>query len=130
MSTKKHSLYTFWFGFCIISSFISGFNLFLAFNSFSGINLSLLDGIFIVFVLTALSFTLSSPYVIYILIKERCNQQNRSKIKEFNLVFIVYFVILYFIFSNQMASYIEGFQLMISYLIVGLLALNCYFYKR
>lgn len=130
MCTKKHSIYTFWFGFCFISSLIAGFNLFLAFNSLSGINLSLLDGIFIVFVLTALSFTLSSPYVIYILIKERYKQQNRSKIKEFNLVFIVYFVILYFIFSSQMASYIEGFQLMIGYLIVGLLALNCYFYKR
>ena len=129
MSAKKHS-FIIWLAFCFISSLISGFILFLTFNSFPSINLSYADGIFIVFVLTVLSFTLSSPYVIYILIKERYQQENQSKIKEFNLVFIAYIVILYFIFSNEIVSYIEGFQLMISYFIIGLLSLNYYFHKR
>ncbi len=129
MSKKKNPILL-WSVYCISCSIISAYLLFLDLNLSPHLSLDYLDGAFIFFVLTILSFALSSPYITYIAIKERYKSTNKNQIKEFNLVFILYLVILYFIFSHQMVSYREVFKLMISYFIIGLFTLNYHFSQK
>lgn len=48
---------------------------------------------------------------------------------EHNLIFNLYCILLYFVFSQLMVSFVEGIQLMLTYFITGLIALNIYLRK-
>lgn len=108
---------------CLIGSMVYG----LIFTSwFNFDDLSNLDILFVVFVLLVLIFTFTVPFVIYLLIRIRFDGNKTLRIKEYSIVLTLYSIILYFIFSKMMVSYLEGIQLIITYYCLGIISLNLY----
>jgi hypothetical protein len=92
-------------------------------------NLDLLESLFVFFVLLVLSLVFSIPLLLYVTIRKKLNVHFRSRVFEYNLIYTFYCLALFFMFSYQMVSFIEGLQLMLTYFITGLIALNIYLRK-
>ena len=120
-----------WLMVCLFGSFVYGLIFISWYNSIKGFDdFSASDSFFIIFVLLIFSLVLSVPFLIYILIRDKLNINKKSRIKEYSIVLTVFCVLLYFIFSLEMRSFIEGFEVMTTYYILGFLSLNLYLRKR
>ena len=120
-----------WLSACMFGSIVYGIIFTKWFNLLENFDeLNFLEVIFVIFILFIFSNVLSAPYLLYLLIREQKKIQNRLKIKEYNLIFTFYSLILYFIFSKVMVSYFESLQLMATYFVTGIIALNLYIKKK
>lgn len=120
-----------WITTCIIGSFVYGFIFTFWFNSLNGFNeLNTLEVFFIIFALLTLSLAFSTPYIIYLLIRIRQVSGKKLKVKEYNLVYTIYSLFIYWILSFEMVSWTEGFQLIITYYLLGLVSINVYLNLR
>ena len=120
-----------WLSACMFGSIVYGIIFTKWFNLLENFDeLNFLEVIFVIFILFIFSNVLSAPYLLYLLIREQKKIQNRLKIKEYNLIFNFYSLILYFIFSKVMVSYFESLQLMATYFVTGIIALNLYIKKK
>ena len=120
-----------WLSACMFGSIVYGIIFTRWFNSLENFDeLNFLELIFVIFILFIFSNVLSAPYLFYLLIREQMKIQNRLKIKEYNLIFTFYSLLLYFIFSKVMVSYFESLQLLATYFVTGIIALNLYIKKK
>ena len=120
-----------WLMVCLLGSFVYGLIFISWYNSIKGFDdFSSSDSFFIIFVLLIFSLVLSVPFLIYILIRDKLNINKKSRIKEYSIILTIFCVLLYFIFSLEMRSFIDGFEVMTTYYILGFLSLNLYLRKR
>lgn len=119
-----------WVTLCLIGSIVYGLIFTFRLNSVVNFeDLKTTDIFFVIFILLSLSFTVTVPFVIYLLIRIKINGNKILRIKEYNIVLTLYSIILYFVFSNGMVSYVEGIELMTTYYCLGILSLNFYLRK-
>jgi hypothetical protein len=130
MNLKKNLGIILWISVCIIGAVVYGLIFLQHLKSIDNFyNLSVLDSIFVFFIVLVFSLVFSVPFIIYILIRQKLFIHIKSRVLEYNIVFTIYIIGIYFIFSFQMVSFYEGFQLISTFFIVGLIALNIYLRK-
>lgn len=130
MNPKKNLGILLWLSVCLSGSIVFGLIFTKWFNSMENLdNLDLFESLFVIFVLLVLSLVFSIPLLLYVTIREKLNVHFQSRVLEYNLIYTSYCIALFFIFSCQMVSVIEGLQLMLTYFITGLIALNIYLRK-
>lgn len=129
MSLKKIGVIL-WLSVCLNGSIVYSLIFTEKFNSSKIFtNLTILETLFIIFVLLMLSVIFSFPLLLYINLRKKMRSNFKSMLFEHNLIFNLYCILLYFVFSQLMVSFVEGIQLMLTYFITGLIALNIYLRK-
>lgn len=123
MSEKKNQKIVLWLGACLAGSIVSGLILVMWLNLLS---LDFMEVAFVILIMFILSLVVSIPLFLYGSIRMLLNVRFQPNILECNVIYTVYFVAIFLLFPFQLAGFFDALQLMSSYFIAGLIALNVY----